>query len=328
MTLAVTSPAEARAAAPPVRVVVVTLDKHLSGLFARAAEVLGRDIPGLTLTLHAATDWAEDRASLDRCIADIGRGDIIIATMLFMEDHVRAVLPALEARREHCDAILGVMSASEIVRLTRLGSLKMDGSDKGPIAMLKRLRGGAKGKKSSGAGQMAMLRRLPKLLRFIPGPAQDLRAYFLTMQYWLCGLGSQCQRHGPLPGRPLRRRSAPRAAGQGRGLSAARLPGDRALPPPGAGPDRRNIGRAGGCQSPFPLDGGRVGDGGECTTSAEECRRRLPSPFRQAQREHPHPCPSPIEGERDCWVFKRWRGRHGRRAGAALLRAGRGHRPL
>ena len=186
MTPAATSRAEAILAAPPVRVVVVTLDKHLSGVFARAADALARDIPGLTLSLHAATDWAEDRASLARCTADIGRADIIVASMLFMEDHVRAVLPALEARREHCDAIVGVMSAGEVIRLTRLGPLRMDGSDKGPLAMLKRLRGG-KTKKSSGAGQMAMLRRLPKLLRFIPGPAQDLRAYFLTMQYWLSG---------------------------------------------------------------------------------------------------------------------------------------------
>jgi magnesium chelatase subunit H len=34
---------------------------------------------------------------------------------------------------------------------------------------------------------MSMLRRLPKLLRYLPGKAQDLRAYFLTMQYWLAG---------------------------------------------------------------------------------------------------------------------------------------------
>lgn len=32
-----------------------------------------------------------------------------------------------------------------------------------------------------------MLRRLPKILRFIPGTAQDVRAYFLTLQYWLAG---------------------------------------------------------------------------------------------------------------------------------------------
>ena len=28
---------------------------------------------------------------------------------------------------------------------------------------------------------------MPKLLRFIPGTAQDMRAYFLTLQYWLAG---------------------------------------------------------------------------------------------------------------------------------------------
>ena len=32
-----------------------------------------------------------------------------------------------------------------------------------------------------------MLRRIPKILRFIPGAAQDVRAYFLTLQYWLAG---------------------------------------------------------------------------------------------------------------------------------------------
>jgi magnesium chelatase subunit H len=32
-----------------------------------------------------------------------------------------------------------------------------------------------------------MLKRLPKILRFIPGSAQDVRAYFLAMQYWLAG---------------------------------------------------------------------------------------------------------------------------------------------
>jgi magnesium chelatase subunit H len=34
---------------------------------------------------------------------------------------------------------------------------------------------------------MKMLKQLPKLLRFVPGTAQDVRAYFLTLQYWLAG---------------------------------------------------------------------------------------------------------------------------------------------
>jgi magnesium chelatase subunit H len=188
MTLAAISRASKTPPAPvdaPVRMVVVTLDRHLSGVVTRAAATLRKDIPGLELTLHAATDWADDQDALARCHDDIARGDIILATMLFMEDHVRAVLPALEARREHCDAMVGAMSAGEIIKLTKLGPLRMDSADKGPLAMLKKLRGSKT--KSSGAGQMAMLRRLPKLLRFLPGAAQDLRAYFLTMQYWLSG---------------------------------------------------------------------------------------------------------------------------------------------
>jgi magnesium chelatase subunit H len=194
MTPAATSPAKARplqapVAAIPLRVVVVTLDRHLSAVFKRAAASLAADMPGLQVALHAATDWGEDGAALERCKADIARGDIIIGAMLFLEDQVRAILPALQARRESCDAMIGVLSAGEVVRLTKLGPLRMDGSDKGPLAMLKRLRGTKSGGKSqnSGASQMAVLRRLPKILRFIPGPAQDLRAYFLTMQYWLSG---------------------------------------------------------------------------------------------------------------------------------------------
>ena len=34
---------------------------------------------------------------------------------------------------------------------------------------------------------MRMLRKLPQMLRFIPGAAQDARCYFLALQYWLAG---------------------------------------------------------------------------------------------------------------------------------------------
>jgi magnesium chelatase subunit H len=54
-------------------------------------------------------------------------------------------------------------------------------------ALMKKLRGGVDSKPGLGRKQMALLRRLPKILRFIPGKAQDLRAWFLSMQYWLGG---------------------------------------------------------------------------------------------------------------------------------------------
>ncbi len=176
-----------KATAPQVRVAVVTLDGHVASAFDRARESLSADLPGLHLSLHAAAEWGQDEAAVERCRDDIAKADIIIATMLFMEEHIKPVLPALTARRDDCDALVGCMSAGEVMRLTRLGGFKMDGSDSGALSLLKRLRGSKKQGASSGAGQMKMLRRLPKILKFIPGAAQDLRAYFLTLQYWLAG---------------------------------------------------------------------------------------------------------------------------------------------
>ena len=172
----------------PVRVVLVSLDTHLAGAAERIRPSLQRELPGLSFALHAASEWENDPDALEKCRADIAEADIIIATMLFMEDHIQAVLPDLQARRDNCDAILGCMSAGEIMRLTRVGGFTMDGSQKGPLSLLKKLRGSKKSNSgNSGAKQMAMLRRIPRILRFIPGTAQDVRAYFLTLQYWLSG---------------------------------------------------------------------------------------------------------------------------------------------
>jgi magnesium chelatase subunit H len=189
-----TSAADSAAAtATPLHVVLVTLDSHLASAAARAQRTLARELPGLTFSVHAASEWGDNAAAIERCRADIASGDIVIATMLFMEDHFLPVLPALKARREHCDAMVCAMSAGEVMRLTRMGKFAMDGSVGGPMALLKKLRGAkkddAKGapNSSNGAAQMKMLRRLPKILRFIPGTAQDVRAYFLTLQYWLAG---------------------------------------------------------------------------------------------------------------------------------------------
>jgi len=171
----------------PIRVVIVTMDRHLAGAVNRAQRALRDDLPGLQLDLHAAADWRDDPEALERCRQDIEQGDIVIATMLFMEEHIQPVLPWLEARREQCDAMAGCLSAGEVVKLTKLGDFTMGGQQGRIVSLLKRLRGSGKKPAEAGASQMRMLRRLPKILRFIPGKAQDLRAYFLTLQYWLAG---------------------------------------------------------------------------------------------------------------------------------------------
>ena len=172
----------------PLRVVLVTLDNHVSGAWSRAADALTKRAPALSVSYHAATEWDRDPTSLEVTRAAIGEADIVIVTMLFLEPHIEAVRESLVARREACDAMICCMSAPEIMRLTRMGRFRMDTEATGALALLKRLRGGGdKTGRSAGAQQMSMLRRLPRLLRFIPGTAQDVRAYFLTLQYWLAG---------------------------------------------------------------------------------------------------------------------------------------------
>ena len=193
---------------------LVTLDNHLAGAVDRARAQLVEQWPGMELTLHAASDWDADPEALARCIEDIGRGDIVVATMLFLEPQINAVLPALKARRENCDALVCAMSAGEVVKLTRLGGFVMDGSSSGPtMKLLKKIRGAvAAGKgetkgaaqSTAGARQMAMLRRIPKILRFIPGKAQDVTGLFHgALQYWLAGSDENVAQHDPLPDHPL-----------------------------------------------------------------------------------------------------------------------------
>ncbi len=179
----------------PVRVVLVTMDAHLASAAQRAQQQIQRAAPGVTLEVHAAALWGDDQARLHACEAAIAQADIVLVTMLFMEDHFRPLLGALHARRAHCDAMVCLMSATEVTQLTRMGRLDMQSPATGPLALLRRLRGAAKARQdgkaavagTTGAKQLRMLRRLPKLLRFIPGTAQDLRLYFQAMQYWLAG---------------------------------------------------------------------------------------------------------------------------------------------
>ncbi|MFL4472213.1 magnesium chelatase subunit H [Tateyamaria armeniaca] len=172
---------------PGYRVVIITLDSHAAGPAMRAMEQLTTDYPGLDLQVHAAAEWGESPDAFAAAEEAVRHGDIIIANLLFLEEHVARILPALQARRDQCDAMIGVIADAEVVRLTRMGTLDMTAPPSTMGKLMKRLRGSSKPSTESGAKKMAMLRRLPKILKFLPGKAQDLRAWFLVMQYWLGG---------------------------------------------------------------------------------------------------------------------------------------------
>jgi magnesium chelatase subunit H len=177
-----------------MKVVLVTMDDHLASAAERCSHSLQRQMPGLAFQICSASSWRDDDKALARCTDAVKAADLIIVTMLFMEDHFLPILDTLAAKRDHCDAMVCIMSAPQVMQLTRMGKFTVGGQSGGLMGLLKKLsptpkEGDKKGESSSSAGakQMAVLRRLPKLLRFIPGTAQDVRLFFLTMCYWLAG---------------------------------------------------------------------------------------------------------------------------------------------
>ena len=167
-------------------VVIITLDHHAAGPAARVLPKLALDYPGLSVSIHAAAEWAENPAALQVAKEAVAGAQIIVANLLFIEEHITAILPDLQARRETLDAFVGVIADEAIVHLTKMGSMDMSKPATGLMALLKKLKPKTK-KRSSGESQMKILRRIPQILRFLPGKAQDMRSYFLAMQYWLGG---------------------------------------------------------------------------------------------------------------------------------------------
>lgn len=174
-------------AGTPYRFVIVTLDAHAAGPVTRAVPRLTDDFPGIEVSVHAAAEWAENPTALAEAKAAVLCADVVVANLLFIEEHINAILPELQVARSRADAFIGIIADPQIVKLTRMGDLDMSKPASGAMALLKKLRGSKAPSGSSGEKQMAMLRRLPKILKYVPGTAQDLRAWFLSMQYWLGG---------------------------------------------------------------------------------------------------------------------------------------------
>jgi len=164
------------------------MDTHLNSTVKRTIETLKKVAPFISLKIYSATEYTNDDRILEKCRNDIAQADIIFVGMLFLENQFLPIMDDLKARRDHCDALVCAVSAAEVVKLTKIGKFDMSKPASGPMAFIKKLKGDTSKKNaSSGERQMKMLRRVPKLLRFIPGTAQDLRAYFLCLQYWLGG---------------------------------------------------------------------------------------------------------------------------------------------
>ena len=81
-----------RADATTVKVVIVTMDTHVATATDRARRKLAQDLPGLSLSVHAASEFTTSPKALEACLAAIADGDIIVNAMLFLEEHFKPLL--------------------------------------------------------------------------------------------------------------------------------------------------------------------------------------------------------------------------------------------
>lgn len=166
---------------------VVTLDNHLVGALRRAARTLAGEGVPLDLRVHVAADW--DRADeRERLATDLAECELVLVSQLFLQDQVDLVAPLLETHDDVHLARVCLMCHGDLAALTRMGRFHPgSGASKwSPASLLKRLRGKS-GSGDSGKRQLRSLKRARGLLRFIPGSAQDVRVYLLSLQAWLSG---------------------------------------------------------------------------------------------------------------------------------------------
>ena len=102
------------------RIVIVTVDRHTAGPIERVGPRLAADFPGLEVSVHASAEWGEDPAALETARAAVLEADIIVSGALFLEEHLSAILPQRRARRDACDAFVGIVSDPQIVSLTKI----------------------------------------------------------------------------------------------------------------------------------------------------------------------------------------------------------------
>ena len=82
------------------RISLITLDSHYASPCKRAWSNLLEDFDGLEVSIFAAAEWGENPSALAETKAAIDKSDIIIVNLLFLEDHIKPILPLLKARRE------------------------------------------------------------------------------------------------------------------------------------------------------------------------------------------------------------------------------------
>ena len=84
---------------------IVTLDSHNARPCERALLNMLPDFNGLQIDIFAAAEWDEDPGAFAAVREAISQADIIVINLLFLEHHVKRLLPEIQSRRNSCDVM-------------------------------------------------------------------------------------------------------------------------------------------------------------------------------------------------------------------------------
>ncbi len=170
-----------------MRFLFLTMDgNHNAALREAAHQIQTEHGIDLHLGLYDVNSL-KGKEALERFAADAARSDLIFGSMLFGEELVR---PLQTIFAELDTPVCIITSNPSLIRCTRLGKLSLapKDEDEAPSVLrrwMKKLR--PKGGHGEGKRQLAMLRNLSKIMKFIPGKTKDLHTYISVHSYWMHG---------------------------------------------------------------------------------------------------------------------------------------------
>ncbi|MBC8077913.1 MAG: magnesium chelatase subunit H, partial [Chloroflexales bacterium] len=167
-----------------MRFIFITIDGTHGAALREAAALLQRDHGvDLAVSLYTATSL-RSAADWQRLEDDVAGANFVFGARLFGEELVRPLERLLLAAT--CPVCM-ITSNPALINCTRLGKFVLCKSDEPQepgllmqLAQKFRPRGGS----GEGKRQLAIMRNLSKVLKFIPGKARDLHTYISAHQYW------------------------------------------------------------------------------------------------------------------------------------------------
>ncbi len=168
-----------------MRFVFLTIDSTHATALHEAAALLRRD-HGIELVIHLyhapSLKREEDWQRLRR---DIAEADFIFGSMLFGEEYVRPLERLLSDAP--CPVCI-IMSNPVLIRCTRIGKFVIHSpAAERESGVLQRLMAAFRPKHGShgeGQRQLALVRGISKMLKYLPGKAHDLHSYIAVHQFW------------------------------------------------------------------------------------------------------------------------------------------------